>query len=96
MSETSIVLWGYGPTLIAPDHPIFCKGREYILKVLWKVTVLQVSLFEETLAVREMSLLYMAQLTEEKEYGPWINGQFRYSIYRLYRPDSEKPEQGPS
>lgn len=91
MFETFIVLWVYGPTLIAPDHHIFCKGREDVLKVLWKVTVLHVSLFEETLAGREMSLLYMAHLAEEKEYGPLINGQFRYGIYPLYIPDFEKP-----
>lgn len=68
---------GLWSNMIAPDSDFFCKGNEYILKVLWKVIVLQVSLFEETLAVREISLLHMARLTEEKKYSPWMHGQFR-------------------
>lgn len=71
----SLGLWS---NIIAPDSHFFCKANEYILKVLWKVIVLQVSLFEETLAVREISLLYMARLTEEKKYSPWMHGQFRH------------------
>ena len=76
--------------IISPDSHFFCKGNEYILKVLWKVIVLQVSLFEETLAVREVSLLHMARLTEEKKYSPWMHGQFRHkylsSLYtRLWK-----------